>query len=414
MKGMKNLFGSIKQKYYPLLDIFKALSLIGFFLFGFFYLSRFYGLPVFPQTEVEKLLLITFVGFLFLSWLFGERGRSFLVFSYFGTFLIIGLALVTKQYILIPRVLTPVLFTYLSLLLFKSPEEIQREREKREKELLQERLNVLREKINFYKEELKKFENEYQNLLEEKEKLEKLYGELKVEELKKLLEEREKQLEEYEKKIEETERKLQKLKENNRELWQLLESSLEDDTFSDKKRKEIARLRRELKNLKKELKKAKEELEECKDTKELLTLENNELRKKTEEVSKQLEEFKEKYRLKAEELNKCMNLYEKDIGYYLSLLLDKVVLTPLALSDLNTLSENVKRNFVKYLKKLENIDLQSAKFETLTLGKEKIYKDRFSGGRVYFSIKGGKVYIKGILEGEDDKKKDLFIRQRFT
>jgi len=158
------------------LEIFKALSLIGFFLFGFFYLSRFYGLPLFPTTEVEKLLLVTFVGFLFLSWLFGERKRSFLVFSYFGTFLIIGLSLISKDYLLLPRVLTPVLFTYLSLLLFKSPEELKREREKREKQLLEERLSVLKEKVEFYREELQKFENEYQKLLEEKENLEKLYG----------------------------------------------------------------------------------------------------------------------------------------------------------------------------------------------------------------------------------------------
>ena len=396
------------------MEIFKALSLIGFFLFGFFYLSRFYGLPLFPTTEVEELLLVTFVGFLFLSWLFGERKRSFLVFSYFGTFLIIGLSLISRDYLLLPRVLTPVLFTYLSLLLFKSPEELKREREKREKQLLEERLSVLKEKVEFYREELQKFENEYQKLLEEKENLEKLYGELKVEELKRLLEEREKQLEDYERKIRETEEKLEQLRQNNRELWELLEHSLGEDSSDGKKRKEIARLRREVRSLKKEVQRVKKALQECEDSKELTVLENEELKKRLEETEKAYEDLKEKYELKKEELNKCMNLYEKDLGYYLQLLLDKVVLTPMALSDLNNLSKGVKQSFIKYLKKLENIDPQVGKFETITIGKEKIFKDRFSGGRVYFTIEGGKIHVKGILEGEDDKKKDLFIRQRFT
>lgn len=396
------------------MEIFKALSLIGFFLFGFFYLSRFYGLPLFPKTEVEELLLVTFVGFLFLSWLFGERKRSFLVFSYFGTFLIIGLSLISGDYLLLPRVLTPVLFTYLSLLLFKSPEELKRERERREKQLLEERLSVLKEKVEFYREELQKFENEYQKLLEEKENLERLYGELKVEELKRLLEEREKQLEDYERKIRETEEKLEQLRQNNRELWELLEHSLGEDSSEGKKRKEIARLRREVRSLKKEVQKVKKALEECEDSKELTVLENEELKKRLKETEKAYEDLKERYELKKEELNKCLNLYEKDLGYYLQLLLDKVVLTPMALSDLNNLSKGVKQSFIKYLKKLESIDPEKGKFETITLGKEKIFKDRFSGGRVYFTIEGGKIHVKGILEGEDDKKKDLFIRQRFT
>ena len=108
-----------------------------------------------------------------------------------------------------------------------------------------------------------------------------------------------------------------------------------------------------------------------------------------------------------------MDLYEQDLGSYLNLLLERVELTPAALADLVSLSEGTKRSFIKHLRKFERLDPEAVRAESLETAKGRIFKERFSGGRIYFTTRGGKFVVEGILEGEDKKSKDRFIRERF-
>ena len=231
IKGMRNLFKNIKFKYYPLLEAIKALSLIGFFLIGLSYIGNKENLPVYPEGVLEELFLYTFVGFLFLSWLLGERKKTLLTFAYFVTFQIVGLAYILHDPFAVPRVLVPTLLVYLSLFLFESPEEYIRKREK-------EKLESLKRELEYYKTRQEELQQEYHRLEEEKLKLQEAYKSAPSKELEELLFQKEEELKRALDRIEELKVKLERLKENNRELWQLLEESMEQTDLSPPRGKE--------------------------------------------------------------------------------------------------------------------------------------------------------------------------------
>ena len=404
---------NIKYKYYVIQEIFKAIALIGFFFWGLHYVAQTFNVPVFPKSVVELLLLYTLSGFLFLSWLLGERKKSLLVTAYLVTFQIVGLAFIFKDPFVVPRILIPVLLTYLSLFLFQSPEEFQKLAEKQKMEALKKDLNLLMERLDFYKKQLQEVEENYKKLLEEKQKLEELYNSEASTELEELLNEKERALKEAEEKIKTLNQKIEQLKENNRELWKLLEESMEEEEPT-KGKEELRRLRKERKKLLKRVRELEGLLNDVKMTNELLTLENEELKKRIKELEKKVKELEESLSRKKAELERFVDLYERDLGAYINLLLERVYLTPSALADFAGLSQKVRKNFVKYLKKLERLNPSEVRFESLETSKGNIFKDRFSGGRVYLTIRDGKFVIEGILEGEDSKKKDRFIRERFA
>ncbi len=404
---------NIKYKYYVIQEVFKAVALIGFFFWGLHYIAKTFDIPVFPKSIVELLLLYTLSGFLFLSWFLGERKKSLLVTAYLVTFQIVGLAFVFKDPFVVPRILIPVLLTYLSLFLFQSPEEFLKLMERQKVEALEKDLNLLRERLDFYRKQLQEVEENYRKLLEEKERLEELYNSEHSAELEELLNEKERTLKEAKKKIKDLNQKIEQLKENNRELWKLLEESMEEEG-SSKGRDELRRLRRERKKLLKRIRELEELLKDVKMANELLTLENEELKKHVKELEKKVEELGESLNRKKAELERFVDLYERDLGSYISLLLEKVYLTPSALADFASLSPKVRKSFVKYLKKLERLNPSEVRFESLETSKGNVFKDRFSGGRVYLTLKDEKFIIEGILEGEDSKKKDRFIRERFA
>ncbi len=408
-----NFLGNIKTKYYPYLEVIKALVLIVFFYIGLHYVEVHLSTPVYPKCLLEALFLYSFAGFLFLSWLLGERRKNLLVFAYFVTFQIIGLALVLKDPWVIPRVLIPTLLTYLSLFLFKSPEEFEREKQKQLMENLKRKVNLLNEKLTFYKEQLLQLEENYRLLETEKKQIEELYNSTHSEKLKRLLEQKEEELAKSRKQIEELTEKIANLQKNNRELWQLLEESA-DDNIPQKSREELRRLRKERKKLIKRLARLEEDFKNLEEEKIKLETEKESVEEELNKLKSKFETLKGVAEERMKRIKELETLLDRGIVDYLNLLLERVEFTPRALADFESLSETVKESFLKYLKKLDKMEPSTAKFESLESPNRVVFKDRFSGGRVYFTVRDGKFVIEGVLEGEDEKTKARFIRERFS
>ena len=406
---VKNLLETIRAKSYPYDEIVKALLLVSFFLLGLSKISQELNLPLYPQSGVEAVLLYTLVGFVFVSWLLGDRRRRFLILAYFVTFQIFGLALVMKDIGVIPRILTPVFLTYLSLFLFKSPEEFRMELELQRRRELEKEISRYEERIAVYEETLKGLQQAYEKTLKEKRELEKLYNSLGGEKVKQLLEEKEKALKTQERVIEELKEKLKRLRENNRELWDLFEESLTETGDQKRLREEIRKLRRERKKLLKENQQLKDKVEDLELSLEVAKTEKQDLSQELEKLKKELQEKEEKL----QEAEKALKKHSKSFEF-LNYLFEKIRFTERALLDFVSLSPKAVKNLLSLLKRLEREDLRNLRFETLEVPKGRIYKARFSGGRVYFTLKDGVVNIEGILEGESDKEKDRFIRSRFS
>jgi len=395
---------------YALLEVVKATALIVFFLYELYLIKKIHGWEVFPASKLEVLFFITYVIFAVLAWLLGERRKTFLVFAYFITFQVIGLAVILKDFSLIPRILIPLLLVYLTLFLFKSPAEFVRDKRiKKYREVLNQ-LKNLKGKLKTYESNLRILKEEYKNLLKERENLKRIYEQEKVRPLEELLEKKEQLLREHELKIAELEEKIANLRRNNEELWNILEEL--DKGISPKE--ELKRLRKEKKKLIKENRELRKELETLRE----------ELRKKTEEeinLGKEIAALSEKVEsLQAEleryrgEVSNLENLLRRKITDFLNNLFERVVLTPRALADLEALSEEFLGRALRVLRKLDRIENPTGKrFETLELKGKTIFKYKLSGGRIYFTLEEGKYKVLGVLEGEDDKLKNRFIRERF-
>ncbi len=412
MKKALKLF--MKGKFYAFAEVVKASALILFFLWGLKYISETLRINLYPKSYLEEFILYSYIGFIFLGWLLGERKKTFLIFAYFATFQIIGFALILHDYHVILRILTPVFLTYLTLFLFKSPTEYINERIERENERIRREIASLQEKIIFYEIELEEIRKNYSQLWNEKLKLEKLLKENHSnEDLKKLLKEKEYKLQEYKEKLEELTQKIQTLRENNRQLWELLEESPEISS-NKKKKDELKNLRKERKKLIKENLKLKNELE---DTKNKLLLLKEELEEKKFILSNLAEKLENQTRIlkeKEELIKKLRKKLSENIGKFIEALFSKVSFSPEAVEDFLDLPDNLKTAVLKTLRKLETTDINLANFEKVNTPKGAVFKERFSGGRVYFTLENGRIKILGILKGEDNKSKRRFISERFS
>ncbi len=403
----------INLKYYPFTELLKAFALVAFFHFGLYFVSKNYGFPIYPSSPLEVLLVYTFTGFVLLGWLLGERKKFFLVVAYFVTFQILGLAIITRDPFAVSRILSPIFFTYLPLFLFKSPTEFHREVvERKQLELLKE-LEYSKQKLEEYENLLKELNEEYRRLLKEKEELENLLKETDLKELHKLVEEKELLLEDYRKKIRNLEGKLEKLRENNRQLWELLEESTYETYDQKSLRAKLTETRRELRQKKKELDNCLKKLLRSEEETKFLEEELNKTERNLNSCLEEKKTLKRKFETKTKEFEKLLSAYEKDLGTYLNLLFEKLSFSPKALVDLSELSDSVKQNLFKFLRRFDQ-NPDGVRMETLEISKEKVYRARFSGGRLYLTKKGNKWEIVGILEGEDEKSKDRFIRERFS
>ncbi len=387
--------------------------MIVFFQFGLYYIWKNYHLPIYPDRGFEIILVYTLIGFVILGWLLGERKRFFLVVSYFVTFQIVGLALIEREWEVIPRVLTPVFFAYLTLFLFKSPAEFSIEEAKRKRKAIVKELSLTKQQLKDYQLLLNELKIQYENTLKEKEKLEKLLKEEPVDEIKKLLKEKENLLSEYRSKIENLNRTVEKLKTNNQQLWELLEE-ISTEKGSDKKVKEKLReVRKELKICQKEKGKIEEELKECKSYSLLLEEENKNLGSEVENLKENLQRCLKENKELYKDLEKYRELLQKDWSKYLNLLLERFKFTPEALKDLKTLRGETLEALFKYLKRVDR-NPELLKLEKLEVAKGDIFRARFHGGRLFLKRTENGIEIVGILQGEDEKTKDRFIRERFS
>ncbi len=412
-RGMPQPNFFINLKYYPFAELVKAFALVAFFHFGLYFVSKNYGFPVYPSNPLEVLLVYTFTGFVLLGWLLGERKKFFLVVAYFVTFQILGLAIITEDPFAVSRILSPIFFTYLPLFLFKSPTEFHREVIERHQKTLLKELEHSRQKLEEYENLLKDLNEEYRRLLKEKEELESLLKETDLKELRKLVEEKENLLKDYKRKIQNLEEKLEKLRENNRQLWELLEETTYETYDQKSLRAKLTETRRELRHKKRELDNCLKDLQKSKEEIRLLEEELERAERNLNGCLEERETLKGKLETKTKEFEKLLSAYEKDLGTYLNFLFEKLSFSPKALVDLSELSDNVKQNLFKFLRRFDQ-NPDGVRMETLETSKEKIYRARFSGGRLYLTKKGNKWEIVGILEGEDEKSKDRFIRERFS
>jgi len=396
-----------------ILELLKALLLIFFFHFGLYYVSSTYNIPVYPKTEVGFVLTYTLTGFIVVSWLLGERKRFFLIISYFVTFQILGLAVITKNWEVVPRLLTPIFLTYLSLFLFKSPTEFRLELLKQKRKQLVKELEFSKRKIREYEQLLTDLKSQYQTVLEEKRKLEELIKENSLEELKQLLKDKEQTIAQYEKKIAELTNALNRLKENNSQLWDLLEELSTEGSREEKLKVKLKELRRELKNLRNSFENLKNNLKECKDYNELLEKELENRDSTIKRLESALHNFKDENQTLKSEIDRLQNLLKENFLDYLNLFFEHIKLSPFALKDLEQFPKKELTNLFKFLSKLDrNVDQK--RLEKLEVPKEDVYRVRFSGGRVYLKREGQNFTVVGILKGEDEKTKDRFIRSRFT
>jgi len=411
--GMLHLRNFIKLGYYPILEIVKAILLIAFFQFGLSYVAQNYKLPTYPNTGFETILVYTLIGFVILGWFLGERKRFFLVISYFVTFQIIGLALIEKDWEVLPRVLTPVFFTYLTLFLFKSPTEFEIELEEKRRQKILKELSTTKEKLKHYEFLLKEIKQQYEKTLKEKNELEKLLRENPIDELQKILKEKEALLSDYRSKMEKLQHSLERLKENNRQLWELLEEVSTERGGENKLKEKLREVRKELKSCLKDIKRLQKKLKECNEYSSFLEVENNRLTEQNRNFKNELQRFKEENEKLIKEVERLKETLKVNFIRYLNRIFDNFQFTTQALKDLTSLEGKTLQNLFKHLKKIDR-NPELLQLEKLEVPNENIFRVRFPGGRLFLKRTNKGLNIVGILEGEDSKTKDRFIRERFS
>jgi mRNA-degrading endonuclease RelE of RelBE toxin-antitoxin system/prefoldin subunit 5 len=402
----KNIIG----KFYILKHIFWALILVSYFNIGLYYLSRNLGWKVFPENRNEELLLFVFESATFLAWLLGERTKTLLIFAYVFTFLILGFAYFERDIYMVARLLTPTFLAVLTFFLYKSPTEFLIEKREKKYNRILEQLRNLQNQISFYKARLKELQKELENVNIEKRKLEEKYSQNRLEELEELIKHQEELKREYETKIGELKKKLETLQKNNRELWQLLEELSQEEPKNPKE--EVRKLRKERKKLTKELLALQSEIKELREENELLKVEMERIERERDSLKEKLNKLETELSNLQKENEKLGKILEKSVLNLLNRFFERVEFSTEAVKDFENLPEKDKLQVISLLRKLEKIGPENYKGEKTEVGG--VFKERFSGGRIYFSVENGKFVIKGILKGEDSKSKATFIRKRFS
>ncbi len=350
-------------------------------------------IPLFPEDVHHVILVLSFNSVLYISWLFGERHRVVQWIGYLFFFQIVALSFYFRDLGIVVRDLPPVIFTFALVSLFESPTEkdirsVEREREellvemdriRRERERIDARLRMLRE-------EIKKVERE---------KSREEVSATQREELEKKLRSLQEELEEYR-------RKENKLLEANRKLFQLLDM-LRSEGDTGASREELASLRRERKKLIKELIQLQELVDIYADENEKLKEENEELKRRTEQLQRRLNALE----VGLENLSRGRGEHDSAYRELLSSLLN-LHISERAFGELKRLPPDRQRAF---LRELLRFVLREGKDRVEPLATLRdVYKLRLSGGRIYLRRTDRGWEVVGVLDSEDDKDKDRYIK----
>ncbi|SHK44365.1 coiled-coil domain-containing protein [Thermocrinis minervae] len=388
-------------------NILILLFLLTAYNFILYEVSKYSGLPLFPSELWKLVILFSLDSVLFLSWLFGYKERTLVWISYVSLVQILGLGIALWDYRIVPELTPSFLVTLGIIWLFESPTERSYKRLLEERRLLEEKLFEnsrqrleLLEKLNVYQELI-------QRLSEEKERIEKEIAQLDPirEDYQKLLKEKERltqKINEAEDRLKEYRERIERLTESNKRLFESLEtlylSQKSEDTHS-----ELSKLRKERKKLIKEILELQKLLEDVYKEKELYQQEVAELKKERANLKEQIDLLRlqlEEYTAKAE--NK-VDIYRE----ILTSVLENIEFEREVIRDFARLPADKKREFFKELLLLNMKDTKEP-LESMK-GYRNVFKLKPAGGRIYFTFGETKRWrVIGILEGEDDKEKELY------
>ncbi|MFN3598844.1 MAG: hypothetical protein ACK4VK_03800 [Aquificaceae bacterium] len=397
-------------------DALKLLFLITSYNFILYYISnRFLWFPwsIFPEDPQDMLILFSINSALYLSWLFGYKGKTVVWIGYISLFQILGFAIVREDPYIIPHFVPSLLLTLSLIWLFESPvEKRTRELEEAKKKLEEEILRNQEEQIRL-REQIELSRELTERILKDKEKIERELKRLKEEEaaeresLEREREELSQALLESQKRLQEYMERLERITKVNRELFQMLELMQEREPKGGKE--ELARLRQERKRLSKELVQMQELLEE-------LSKENAELNRKYTSLFEALEREKRERELLSMELERLRGVKERNKEIYqevLEAIFDNLEFEDRALKDFIDLDFEAKGEFVKELMLLNMKGIEE-RFESMR-GYRNVFKLKPRGGRIYFTFGDRKRWkIIGMLWGEDEKAKNRFAKERLV
>jgi hypothetical protein len=390
----------------PILLAFLIIS----YNFALVQLSHMLDVRLYPSSLSEKLHLTFFLSALYVAWLFGERLRTVAWIGLLFVFNVLLQATVEQRFSLVLEQMPTFLITLLVIKLFESPMEKRLRKFQEEKHRLEEELSKNQKELMEALKTKRLHQELVEKLTKERSELEKRIERLTEEEAaekERLLKEKEdivKKLNSFREILKGYEERIERLTEANRRLFEMLE--LQQERTTDKGDRELSKLRNEKKRLMKELLALEELLEEASKENLRLNEERENLRHQVEELQRQLSLTQ--LRLEEYERTKCTKkeLYQE----MLDLVLDRIEWEGQALEEFVQLDHQRKREFLKELMLLNMKELGEV-FETIK-GVKNTFKLKPKGGRIYFTYGKEKTWrILGILDEEDQKHKERFIRE---
>ncbi len=400
------------------------------FLLGYTTLENILPVPLFPTDIYNFVIVISFNLVLFLGWLFGQRRSTVIWLSYLLFSQVVMLSILKRDISIIYMDLPSITLSLMLIWLFESPVEkkikriteerdrLKMELEKNKEELrrLKEESNLRREFMEVLKKEKQDIETQLERIIERFDVLppdpsdvymKMIYKKSVLEAQREKLEQK---IEELENKLEEYREREERLKRANARLFKMLAEIKEGREEEESKSKELAHLRKLRKKLSKSIRELnrkvsflREENESLKRKIKSLEAENLNLKKKLEEVNFRAED-ESKYKGKA-----TVNLY-KDV---LLNIFKNLEFSERAIEEFTRLDHVRKSSFLRELLLLDFKDEKDS-FEKLK-GAEGVFKLKPFGGRIYFTYGDKKRWlILGILDSEDDKDKDRYIREFLT
>jgi myosin heavy subunit len=378
--------------------------------FALVQLSQMLDVRLYPSSLSEKLHLTFFLSALYVAWLFGERLRTVAWIGLLFVFNVLLQATVEQRFGIVLEQMPAFLITLLVIKLFESPVEKRWRQSQEEKHRLEEELSENQKELMEALKTKKVYKELIEKLTKEKSELEKRIERLTEEETaekERLLKEKEdivKRLSSFREILKGYEERTERLKEANRKLFEMLE--LQQERTTDKGDRELSKLRNEKKRLMKELLALEELLEETSKENLRLNEEKENLRHQVEELQRQLSLTQ----LRLEEYERIKNTRKELYQEMLDLVLDRIEWEGQALEEFIQLDHQRKREFLKELMLLNMKELGEV-FETLK-GVKNTFKLKPKGGRIYFTYGKEKTWrILGILDEEDQKHKERFIRE---
>jgi myosin heavy subunit len=390
----------------PILLAFLIIS----YNFALVQLSHMLDVRLYPSSLSEKLHLTFFLSTLYVAWLFGERLRTVAWIGLLFVFNVLLQATVEQRFSLVLEQMPAFLITLLVIKLFESPVEKRWRQLQEEKHRLEEELSRNQKELMEALKTKKLYKELIERLTKEKSELEKGIEKLTEEETaekERLLKEKEdvvKKLNSLKETLKGYEERIERLTEANRRLFEMLE--LQQDRTTDKGDRELSKLKNEKKRLMKELLALEELLEEVSRENLRLNEEKENLRHQVEELQRQL--FLTQLRL--EEYERIKSTKKEPYQEMLDLFLDRIEWEGQALEEFIQLDHQRKKEFLKELMLLNMKELGEV-FETIK-GVKNTFKLKPKGGRIYFTYGKEKTWrILGILDEEDQKHKERFIRE---